>query len=461
MSSIIDRCRVWLPALYLLYAIPAVIYLAVVMPPFQVTDERAHFERADQIAHGTLVSARYGGTIDEGAARLGALYQPMWFHPEVKQTLAFARQAAAVRWSGQVTKTNFQNTAQYGPFLYAPQALGILIARAADLTVAQSLIVTRWLNGLTCCALAALALALCRRGRALMFATLLLPMTLSQFGSASQDALMIALSLLAIAVTSRVVDDRRPATTAEFAFVACVVVATTMARPTQIALILLLGLLVGRGDRAGRAKALITAAALVLIGAWLYVLRGLLPPVPPTWSYATQFDHLIADPLRLPTVLVQSFVKDGYWLLTTLLGRLGWLDTVLPDWYYLTAAAVLVVALLAPGNRGFRWFGALVAALAFAGMVAAIAFTLYLSWNPVDYETINGLQGRYILPILPLLAWLVPGYGARGDRWLSMLWLPVLVLPLVSLAVLPDAVMERYYGSWSVMTGSLEALLLR
>ena len=38
--------------LYLLYAVPMIIFLAVAMPPFQVTDEYAHALRADSSAGG-------------------------------------------------------------------------------------------------------------------------------------------------------------------------------------------------------------------------------------------------------------------------------------------------------------------------------------------------------------------------------------------------------------------------
>jgi Glycosyl transferase family 2/Predicted membrane protein (DUF2142)/Methyltransferase domain len=122
---------------------------------------------------------------------------------------------------------------------YFPQALGIRLGRVADLSLAQTLLAMRLLNGIAACTIAFLALSICRRGRALMFATLLLPMTLSEFASAAQDALIISLSLLAIAIASRILSEKRTARLVEFAAFAAIVVATTFARPTQ----LLLGLL--------------------------------------------------------------------------------------------------------------------------------------------------------------------------------------------------------------------------
>src|SRR6266436_5802756 len=53
-----------LPWLFLIYAIPSVIVLSLIMPPFQVADELGHIERADQISRGRMISDILGGTID-------------------------------------------------------------------------------------------------------------------------------------------------------------------------------------------------------------------------------------------------------------------------------------------------------------------------------------------------------------------------------------------------------------
>jgi uncharacterized membrane protein len=437
-----------------------VIFLSVAMAPFQVTDEFAHALRADQIARGKMVSDRYGGTVDGGLVAFGALYENMWFHPEVKQTEALARQAGALGWAGPRDDVNFQNTAQYGPLLYAPQAIGMLIGRLTGLSVARTLVVSRLLNGLVGCGIGFVALSICRRGRALTFATLLLPMTLSQLGSASQDALLITLSLLVVALASRLLAQQRPATTAEFALFAFVVVATTLARPSQIALVLLAPAFVTWNDPGGRRKALVAALAAVLVAIWMRLLATLMPPVPPNLSAATQFAHLLEHPLVLPTVIAKSLIGDRGWLWETVIGRLGWVDAPMPGWYYTAASVILAFALVASRNRGPLLRPALLAIVTLSALVATTCFALYLSWTPVDQPTINGLQGRYILPVLPLFAWLLPDREPRLERVTTLAWYPVLVFPVVTLAVLPGVIMERYYGSWQVMAASLKLLLL-
>jgi len=452
-----------LPWLFLIYALPSVIVLSVIMAPFQVADELANIERADQISRGVMISPRLGGTIDGSWVAIGALYQNMPFHPEVTQTVALAREAGAIRWSGPKDHVNFQATAQYGPFLYLPQAFGIVFGRLAGLSLARTLVAVRLINGFTACVVGFLALSICKRGRALTFATLLLPMTLSQFSSASQDALLISLSILAVAMASRALTRDRPASTGEFAVFAFIVVATTLARPPQFALAFLAPAFLSRRDPALRSKGLIAAVVVGIVIFWMRILSGLTPPIPPELSLSGQFHRLIADPFLLPAVMMNYFTQHLVWLPETVIGYLGWTDTPMPNWYYLTAAGALVMAMIAPNSRdrgSALWPGTL-ALLTFGALLSAVCAALYITWTPLGWATINGVQGRYLLPVLPLLAWVVPEYGPRLKRMLAPTWYPVLLFPLITIAVTPVIIMERYYGgSWPVMAESLKALLL-
>jgi uncharacterized membrane protein len=291
-----------------------------------------------------------------------------------------------------------------------------------------------------------------------MFSTLLLPMTLSEFGSASQDALIISLSLLIIAVTSRVLAEQRTASTSEFALFASIVVATTLARPSQFALALLTPALVRRHDPAWRTIALIGAVTVAAVICWMRILAGLIPPLAPELNPSHQIHSLLAHPLLLPTAMTNYFAGNT-WFPMTVIGYLGWTDAIMPKWYYLAAAGVLLLALVAPQNRGRALWPGTLALITFAALLTVLSAALFASWTPVGEVTIDGMQGRYILPVLPLLAWAIPEYRPRTERLLMGTWYPVLLFPLLTLVVTPTAIMTRYYGSWGAMADSLKIFL--
>jgi uncharacterized membrane protein len=445
--------------LFLAYALPAVIFHSIVMAPFQVADELSHVFRADQIRGGTLVSTRLGGMVDGGLVAYGAPYQKMWFHPEVKQTAALAREVGAMRWTETPEVASFFNTAQYGPVLYLPQAIGIAIGQQWGFSIARTVVLARLANALVACFIGFWAISICRRGQLLMFAVLLFPMTLSEIGSASQDALIITLSLLAVAIASRALAEGRPASVGEFALFAFIVVATTIARPTQIALVLLAPAYFRRTDSAWLGKVLIGLVAGVPIVYWYSLLGELMPPWPTGVSVSDQFDYLLHYPLALPSAIANSFAANGTWYSKTVVGYLGWTDAPMPGWYYLLAGIVCALALAASSNRGPVGWPSLVAVLTFGALLGAQFGALYLTWTPVAKATIDGFQGRYLLPVLPLLGWMVPAPGSRFERAVGLARWAVLLFPLVTLGVLSQVLMNRYYGSWAGMAEALQALL--
>lgn len=104
-------------------------------------------------------------------------------------------------------------------------------------------------------------------------------------------------------------------------------------------------------------------------------------------------------------LLVRSAVENGDHYLRTLVGGslsyysldLAWGWVVLL--YLLLAYAALPVqgASLLPAGRGRVWCGTA------AVLCCLLAVAGCLLWTPTHYETLYGLQGRYFLPVLPLL----------------------------------------------------------
>jgi uncharacterized membrane protein len=426
-------------------------FLAVALPPFQVPDEFHHAARVEQVSKGILISPRIGGKINGALYAYGELYESMHFHYEVKHTADTARAAASLNWGMPDHEKNFQNTAQYGPLIYLPQALGVWIGKLIGLNPVWTILEARLLNGLVATMIGFFALRICRRGQALLFTTLLLPMAMSEFGSVSQDALIISLSLLMIALASRILAEERPSTVWEFSFFVAIVVITTLGRPSQIAMAPLGFAFVGGQEKLWFRKAIIAAIGVICIAAWMVMLTKLMPAEPPGASVSGQFRAMISHPLLLPSVMFRSVFENSWWLFEGAVGRLGWLDTPVPLWYTWAAVGVLACAWLGVDNRSPWVFPALIGSITLAAVVVTICAAQYMSWTPVGKNTIDGLQGRYFLSILPLLAWLAPGYPQYVARLCPSAWIVVGAFPVVSLATLPGVIMARFYGSWSDM----------
>lgn len=433
-----------LAALFCVYAAVAVPAVALLMPPFQAADELNHAERADQIASGGLVATRYGGdttsggTVDLGLARLAAPFDGIRFQPENKETRAMADQAASVGW-GNRGVSSFPNTAIYPPFLYLPAALGLRLGRGVGVSMLHGLLLARLLQATASIVVAATAIALSGGFAPLLFALCCLPMTLSLFGSVSQDGPMIATAALASMLLAR------PGVSGRGFVPGCIALAlVAMARPAYLPLCLLPLLLPALPLRARLAGAGGTIAAVL---GWT-VLAGRVTLFRPSAAQVAGQLHALSLHPGIWTMLVRSTLRvqwhEGCPYCRQFIGVLGWLDTPLPDPYYALTALVLLAALLSSAAvatpvPGINRAGA---ALLIGSAVVAVFALQYLSWSPIGGGTIEGVQGRYFLPLLPFLALTLPHGRPRSPSWA---FAALCFYPALSIVVTLRAIVFRYY----------------
>lgn len=132
-------------------------------------------------------------------------------------------------------------------------------------------------------------------------------------------------------------------------------------------------------------------------------------------SFSTQEDltcftlpYILSHPLETAELCIRSVVEEGDHYLSTLVGgTLGYFGLDKPldlAWgWIILLYGLLALAWLCPEGGGAmppaaRW-GTLFIALCCCGL----AVLGCISWTPTYYETIYGFQGRYFLPVLPLL----------------------------------------------------------
>jgi uncharacterized membrane protein len=456
----IDARAHWI---YLIYAVPMLVFLTFGTPPFQVPDENAHFLRAEQISHGGLVGFRLsvskewsGGLVDPAIETALAFYVPIMQHSDVKLSGQANRQAREVGWTGKLQEIPFPNTVNYGPLLYFPQAIGIRLAKQLGLSVIETMQIVRLVDSLGALFLSFVALKLCRHGRAAMFTTLLLPMTLFQFAGISQDAWIISLSMLFIGLASHLIDSGRPARFLEYILLISILCATSMVRPPTAWLACLLFLLPFEKQEnqlllGWMQRVAVAGVAVLLTVAWfwgvsVYTFVDLTP-----WrgiSAAKQVSYLFDDPRRVLWIGYHTIASMGSFEYESIVGVLGWLDTYLPTYYYSVALATFAFSVMADlaGDSLLSKRGSLLALATIAVFGACLYGIQYVSWSPVGSPVVEGYQGRYVLGFLPLLGWLCLGFRSRAHlRVLRFGWVVVALFPVITLAQLPLTIIKRYY----------------
>ncbi len=468
-------------AAFVLLAAVTGAMLALLVPLGQVVDEGSHLARAAALADGRLVGRRGPEVQPDGREALvsgidvdAAIPDAVAWSSAAGPRPAERRAGPPPAWSGEQRFVTLYTIATYVPAFYAPSALGVGAARAFGIAPIEAATIGR-IAGLSAFVLiGTAALLVAVHGQALLFAVLAVPMTLSLAASFNQDGLIVAVSVLAVACLTRVLAEREDGRPATGAFItACLSWAVLiLVKPpyAPLAATLLLPLL-ARDGRPGWRRVLAGAGllALVVLPAllWTWFVTGqVAAPVPrppyeagPLWAGtrpapftgtdpAAQLRVLLAHPLQilyLPWRFLTS-VRRLAVLGEGTIGLLGWLELRLQLWLYLAWAGALLAAAwvhlrprrpVAPPPTRYApsRLRTPIVALAAIGTIWAVFLSQYVSWTDVGETSIIGPQGRYLLPVLPVLALLPARDGRLRDLSPGNLaWVPALV---AAMGVLP------------------------
>ena len=474
-----DRGRFVLPVVFLLL-MPMCVVVAALMPTGEQPDEIAHAVRADSLLHGELLGHRFPRPdkrmkFDAGVTANPALVTSGFTFPAEplalkKLTPAIADRAGAVPWADKLGFVESPNSAVYFPLFYVPAAFGIGLAHLAGVGPHAAIIGGRMADVAAYLVLGLCALLLAERAQLAIFTALALPMSLFAAASVCPDGALIATAALSVAALTRTGPERswaRP-----LAGIGIAAVIATKAPYFPLALCAFAPLPLRGWTWRQAARSAVEALVVVLPGlAWTAVSIVLVsvpfvkgPPYHPgplwpgdpavlfqTTDMAAQLAVLVHRPGLIATLPVRAMIAGWDNYLRSMIGVLGLLNIVLPDWSYhvwewaLAAAAAAELLRSRAEPRSVRGGGALVIGLAIVASVFATFMAQYLSWTSVGAAMIDGVQGRYFLPLIPFAALVVPPLGLRAFpvRWL--LAAPAVVAATAGIDMLPRLVVTTFY----------------
>jgi Predicted membrane protein (DUF2142) len=460
--------------LFILLVVPLVLLCAWRVPTGQVPDEPTHVARAASLLHGEVIGHRVAqvnaasGSEDAGVtANFGLVVAafagtgaaaPAPFDASPVTRLTWVRD---IPWAAGPSFVSCVNTAAYAPIAYVPAALGLGVAMLLGAKPHGAIIAARFANAIAFSLIGIAALGLARRGRLLLLIVLALPMTIWLAGSCNQDGLVIAIAALGIALLTR---EERAAFWCGCAALAVLV----LQKPPYGPLALLPLLTPGAADLRSLLRRL--AGALVvgvpgLLWSMAVVALVAVPLLPsglyhpgPLWPgdaarlfhsaiSGAQLQVLLHHPWRVSALPFETAHAQLKPLRQQFIGVLGVLTVPLPHWLYQLWSVALLSALcrLAAGRAsGAHWVTRVLAACAVLCCFELIFLTLYLTWTPVGMARIDGVQGRYFIPLAAAFVFVVPPVErlARLPRWIW--WLAPVAAILATGATLPPLIAAYY-----------------
>lgn len=425
--------------------------------PFQAPDEGAHFWRAYHVYQGDWVSTRkgnaVGGQIPKSVAYARQPYQHLISKPQERVNMGTL--AADLNRPFEPKKTvfiDFFTPALFAPIVYIPQTIGIAIARAFDLSALKVMYAGRISTLLCCIAVLYAAIRIVPLFKWLFVLVALLPRSLFQSASLSADGPTNAIALLLTAfILQGIFGPTKQLGKWNILLILILSMLLSMSKQVYLPLVGLVFLI--PFDKFGGWKqklvfcALVVGASVLATGIWSMLIRDFYRP----WKEANapeQMALVMARPWIFPKIAVDSFLH--YWpsLVFSFVGVLGFLDVWLPKWIYFTYPFLLIgVAVFDKYYHGsLNWIKRSWIILICLGVFLLIELSMYLVWTKPGAEIVEGVHGRYFIPLI-IPALLAIAYSQRF-RFLnkSLVPLGISIYSFIVLTASCWAVYARYYG---------------
>ena len=316
--------------------------------------------------------------------------------------------------------------------MYVPQAVGITIGRLFRANTLILYYLGRLFNLLFYAFCIFLAVRAVPRKKELFFGIGMLPMAVHQAASYSYDAFTNGMAILWTALVFRAVWEERSLGKKDY--FGLILVGGLMA-PSKAVYFILAGLLVlipqkrvEHSKKAFSVGGMILAMFGIMAIFWLpYALGGFASHKGGTDVYTVQ--DILRQPFSVLRILFYSaeenlpewlaeatgFVFSGYSL---------WIQVYIPVVYLILLAVLAQRKVSDPEPKNERWKRIVLLTLIAAGIVL-IELVELMIWTPVGSSRVSGIQGRYFIPLIPLVflaleTGAIQRKGAQDDR--KLVW---------------------------------------
>lgn len=393
---------------FLVFALPVIVFHALAAPPLLAPDEWDHTARAIGLAQGQVFadkSADQQKTISLPKAYLEIVWDAHKEKLGKEQRFTWRAYEAQSdkRWKGQKIPAQF-NSIGYFPLAYTPQVLVLKFSMMANFKIVASLRWGRLFLGVFYAGIGAMLIRLLDSGRLGLVALLSLPQVLFLFASFSPDASVILTGTAVIVVLNRVMMSDKNTQAAWVAAMGVAFFSAVKITYLPIGLMIALILLLKNKKYIYQSVTALVLSAFALVWGVFFAAAGSQPRQ--GIDAGEQLAFLFGHPGSIFIIAWRTLATDalhypGEWI--------DYLNVpgIHPAYWFIVSTLVVLVAILVmdPVRKRGAYFPQAMQLVAALVLALGLSFgALYLAWTPVGYMGgVIGFQGRYLLPLLPFL----------------------------------------------------------
>lgn len=397
--------------IFLMVAPLTCIFFLVTMPTFKNHDEYYHWLKAYEVSQGTLMTPQedgvQGSMMPEGVSKVFPTDWTTLDYQTMKELLGVKLN------EDNKGILNPETAAVYSFVQYIPQATGIALARLVTDNVYLITYGGRIVNMIFALLVLYFAIKLMPFGKKLLLIPAMIPIVIEGFTSLSPDAMTISVAFFYIAyILHLAFGDKEQLGIKEKAIL---LISSIVIALCKIVYIPLVGLILiipkekfkNQGNKNKILNFCVIAGIAVIINLiWLAISSRYLSTFREGDSKIQVLLALQNPILYIQNVLYTFNLNGSNYLLSLFGADLGWGELI--KLYSIVPYAFLGIYLFTAITDNelkdkFKRYQIVWISLVVLAIVGLIFTSLYVQWTTVGQTSIAGIQGRYFLPILPLV----------------------------------------------------------
>lgn len=429
---ITNKKEIDISKIFLIIIIPLGIIHAIVNPLGRVPDEDTHIRRAYEISYGHLLTK-----VNEEGEIGRELPAEINLITKENQTYTIFEQNKEKEYSEEKEFFTFSNTAIYAFICYLPQAIGIWITRLFGASVLVQAYAARITNLIVYVLLTYFAIKKIPFKKLAVFMITFLPITIQEAASLSPDALTNAICIFFVAYILYFIYSKEKMTKKDYIILGISSLVVALVKIIYLPLCALVFLIPNDKFDSKKQKYIILIIIFMIsvicnLG-WLKYANSHYRQAYNDANPQEQIRFVLEDPYRYITTCFRDVhLRIDYYVQGLIGNDLSHIDI---DMSRIMQLPLLVLVLFAftcdeNGNIKPNWKVKLFFAAIAIAVIALLFTSEYISWNPVGNFWVNGVQPRYYIPLLLIIAVICHMNSLKIERKLDYKYIYLLTVTI-------------------------------
>lgn len=407
---VIGKKEIDISKIFLIIIIPLGLIHVFLSPLGRIPDEIYHSRRAYEVSLGHLIT-----DIDEVNDERGRML-PQDLRVVVSENISYEVMKDRIKlveeqYAGTEDFMTFPNVAVYTFISYVPQALGIAITRIFTSNILVILYAGRIVNFAFFVTIIYFAIRKLPLKKLAVLLIAALPIGIQQAASLSPDALTNALSIYFVAYVLHLIYRDEKLTRKDYIMLTITSILVALIKIIYLPLCALVFLIPEKKFDSRKKKwgilIAIFVVSVILNLVWLKFANSRYPMAYHGANQKEQISFILEDPYRyIQTCFRDLHMRIDFYIYGLVGKDLSHIDIDMSNIMLMALLFLLLYSFIIDDNdkvkpnfivKGFFF-------IIFLAIVALLYTSEYLTWNPVGNYWVNGIQPRYFIPMLLLVA---------------------------------------------------------